>query len=93
MNGISANQRYRGQVLDVTGKTIEIRIDAVTDLPVIDLKSSAFPGVQLRFAEGHERELTQLSKNQWLTARCICDGKTDSVQLIGCQLRGAGFIE
>ena len=83
-NGVSADQKYKGKVLRVTGRVNNIDRD-IMDIIYVTLKGDEiFGDIQCFFAEDHVNQAAQLSKGQQITVKGKCEGKLMNVMLKGC---------
>lgn len=82
-NEVSADDKYKGKVLRVTGKISTIGKD-VLDTPYIQFAANEVFGVQCMF-DG-TGALGSLKRGQKLTVRCKGDGKLGNVILRGCMI-------
>lgn len=87
-NEIAADGRYKGKLLEVSGKIDNIGKDLL-DTPYITLEVGEFQimGVQAFFDDDSLSKLASLSKGQGVTLQCRCDGKFGNVMLKECALR------
>ena len=88
-NEIAADQRFKGKLLEVSGKIDSIGKDLL-DNPYVSLKSGGqfdILGIQAFFDEAATSQLAGLSKGQSVTLQCRCDGKMMNVMLKDCALR------
>jgi hypothetical protein len=83
-NGVAADAKYKGKVLQVTGVVNTIDRD-IMDKIYVTLKGNQYFGdIQCFFAESHIGTASQLSKGQTITVKGKCDGKLMNVMLKGC---------
>jgi len=83
-NGVAADGKYKGKVLQVTGVVKTIDRD-IMDKIYVTLKGDQYFGdIQCFFAESHIGTASQLSKGQTITVKGKCDGKLMNVMLKGC---------
>jgi hypothetical protein len=83
-NGVAADAKYKGKVLQVTGVVNTIDRD-IMDKIYVTLKGDQYFGdIQCFFAESHIGTASQLSKGQTITVKGKCDGKLMNVMLKGC---------
>jgi hypothetical protein len=83
-NGVSADMKYKGKVLSVTGTVKKIDKDFM-DKIYVSLKGDGYYGdIRCYFAESHIQEAANLSKGQTITVKGICDGQSIDVSLKGC---------
>ena len=83
-NGVAADEKYKGKVLQVTGVVNTIDRD-IMDKIYVTLKGNQYFGdIQCFFAESHIGTASQLSKGQTITVKGKCDGKLMNVMLKGC---------
>ena len=83
-NGVAADGKYKGKVLQVTGVVNTIDRD-IMDKIYVTLKGDQYFGdIQCFFAESHVGTASQLSKGQTITVKGKCDGKLMNVMLKGC---------
>lgn len=82
-NEISADDKYKGKVIRVSGKVAKIGKD-ILDTPYVEFAATAVFGVQCMFDDAGA--LTSLKKGQELTVRCKGDGKLGNVILRGCMI-------
>lgn len=83
-NGVSADMKYKGKVLSVTGKVNNIDKDIMDEI-YVTLKGDEYYGdIQCFFSESHVQEAANLSKGQTITVKGICDGQMMNVILKGC---------
>jgi len=83
-NGVAADGKYKGKVLQVTGVVNTIDRD-IMDKIYVTLKGDQYFGdIQCFFAESHVGAASQLSKGQTITVKGKCDGKFMNVMLKGC---------
>jgi hypothetical protein len=88
-NEIAADDRYKGKLLEVSGKIDNIGKD-ILDSPYVTLSVGGkfqIMGVQAFFDEASLSRLADLSKGQAVTLQCRCDGKFGNVMLKDCTLR------
>jgi hypothetical protein len=86
-NEISADDRYKGKVLAVTGKVESIGKDILDDMFVVLAGSNeeySMVGVQCSFSNSQKSTLISLRKGETVTVKGRCDGKMMYVQLKGC---------
>jgi len=83
-NGVSADMKYKGNVLSVTGKINNIDKDFMDDIYVTLKGDEYFGDIQCYFAESHVQEAANLYKGQTITVKGICDGQLMNVILKGC---------
>lgn len=87
-NEIAADDRYKGKLLEVSGKIDNIGKD-ILDTPYITLSVGGkfqIMGVQAFFDDDSLPKLANLSKGQGVTLQCRCDGKFGNVMLKECAL-------
>lgn len=84
-NEVSADSKYRGKILRVSGKITQIGKD-ILDNPFVELATSnEFEGVHAGFA--NERALGSLKRGQKIAVRCRGKGMTiGSPMLDGCTI-------
>lgn len=87
-NEIAADNRYKGKLLEVSGKVDNVGKDLL-DTPYLTLEVGKFQimGVQAFFDDDSLPKLANLSKGQGVTLQCRCDGKFGNVMLKDCALR------
>ncbi|MCW5931160.1 MAG: hypothetical protein KIS69_05765 [Bacteroidetes bacterium] len=86
-NEVAADQKYKGQVLSVTG-TVDAIAKDITDNIYVTLKGDEYIGdVQCYFADNHTNEAAQLSKGMRITVKGKCDGMMMNVLLRGCAVQ------
>jgi hypothetical protein len=86
-NEVAADQKYKGQILSVTG-TVDAIAKDITDNIYVTLKGDEFLGdVQCFFADEHTNETAQLSKGMRITVKGQCDGKMMNILLRGCAVQ------
>jgi|TARA_B110000858_G_scaffold160290_1_gene184290 hypothetical protein len=83
-NGVSADMKYKGKVLSVTGKINNIDKDFMDEIYVSLKGDEYFGDIQCYFAESHIQEAANLSKGQTITVKGVCDGQMMNVILKGC---------
>jgi|TARA_B110000879_G_C11018244_1_gene449854 hypothetical protein len=83
-NGVSADMKYKGKVLSVTGKINNIDKDFMDEIYVSLKGDEYFGDIQCYFAESHIQEAANLSKGQTITVKGVCDGQMMNVLLKGC---------
>lgn len=70
-NEVSADERYRDKVLDVTGFVKAVRKDPF-DQPYVELSTNnMFESVHARFASGHDDVLSNFLRGDKVILRCI----------------------
>jgi hypothetical protein len=82
-NEVSADDKYKGKVLRVSGTIGTIGKD-ITDTPYVEFSGDGVMGVQCMFDD--TGVLGSLKKGQKLTVRCKGDGKMGNVILRGCMI-------
>jgi hypothetical protein len=83
-NGVAADEKYKGKVLQVTGVINDIDRDIMDNIYVTLKGDQYFGDIQCFFAESHLGTASQLSKGQKITVKGLCDGKLMNVMLKGC---------
>jgi hypothetical protein len=86
-NGIAADAKYKGKVVDVSGTVDTIDKDILND-PYVSLKTGQYSvlSVQCVFSQAAESKLTGLSSGQQVTLEGTVSGKTINVLLDGCSI-------
>ena len=90
-NEVSADNKYKGKVLLVTGTIDDIGKDLVDDIYVA-MGESSFTGfedgfgVQCFFSDKHKKEVGNLKKGDSIKIKGKCDGVLGYVHLMGCQI-------
>lgn len=88
-NEISADDKFKGKMLAVTGKIDSIGKD-ILDTMYLTLSNGeefAIMGVQAFFEDDAGKQLARLTKGQKVTVLCRCDGKLGNVMLKECSLK------
>ena len=86
-NEISADQRYKGKALLVTGVVDNIGKD-IMDTMYVTLKGDEILGsVQCFFAESHASELSGLREGMNISIKGRCDGLMMNVMMKGCTIQ------
>ena len=85
-NGVSADMKYKGKVLSVTGKINNIDKDFMDEIFVTLKGDEYFGDIQCYFSKSHVQEAANLSKGQTITVKGICDGQMMNVILKGCKI-------
>lgn len=89
-NEVAADQKYKGQIISVTGVITKIGKD-IMDSPYVTLDGGdpdSFRSAQLYFVDSSA--LSTLSKGERLQAKCRCDGLSINVQLTRCVIEATG---
>lgn len=85
-NEISADTKYKGKTLQITGQVYDI-YRAIDDKPYVSIKMNGFEGIRLKFKTSEEPKLADLSKGQTITVKGKCDGKSViNVSLSQCEI-------
>jgi hypothetical protein len=83
-NGVSADAKYKGKVIKVTGVVNRIDRDFMDNI-YVTLKGDKYLGdVQCFFSEDYVEKASQLYKGKRITVKGICDGKLMNVMLNDC---------
>ena len=83
-NEVSADDKYKDKVLEVTGTVDSIGKD-FTDTSYVTLQASGdILGVQCMFDDQYKSQLSKLQKGQRIRLRGTCKGKTLNVLLADC---------
>ncbi|MDR3133077.1 MAG: OB-fold putative lipoprotein [Prevotellaceae bacterium] len=87
-NEISADQKYKGKVLVITGRIESIGKD-ITDNIYVALEGDGFINVvQCMFSDDHVSETSELRKGQSVKIKGRCSGQTlGSIIVRGCSLQ------
>jgi hypothetical protein len=86
-NEISADQRYKGKALLVTGVVDNIGKDMM-DTMYVTLKGDEILGsVQCYFAESHASKLSGLREGMNISIKGRCDGLMMNVMMKGCTIQ------
>ena len=89
-NEVAADQKYKGQIISVTGVITKIGKD-IMDSPYVTLDGGdpdSFRSAQLYFVDSSE--LSTLSKSEQMRAKCRCDGLVMNVVLKRCVIEAIG---
>jgi uncharacterized protein (DUF1330 family) len=85
-NGVAADQKYKGRILEVNG-TIDTIDKDIMDTIFVTLKGDEYIGyVQCMFSKEYAGRAASLRKGQTVTIKGKCDGKLMNVILRGCVL-------
>jgi len=85
-NEVAADGKYKGRVLRVSGRVVDIKKD-ILDQPYVLLKGvGTIEGVQCFFSKKQEKELSNLEKGTQITVSGKCDGLLLNVLLKNCAL-------
>lgn len=90
-NEVAADEKFKGKLIEVTGKVDTIAKDIMGD-PYVTLgsgKDFEFAHVQAVFPADALKQLAGLRKGQEVTVRCTCAGKVINVIGRGCVLKPA----
>ena len=83
-NEVSADEKYKGKALLVSG-TIESIGKDLFDTMYVSLKTdNPFLNVKCMFSDEHKSQLANAAKGQRVTIKGKCDGKLGNVLLRGC---------
>jgi len=84
-NEVSADEKYKGEALLVSG-TIENIGKDLFDTMYVSLKTdNAFINVKCMFSDEHKSQLANAAKGQRVTIKGKCDGKVIDITLRGCR--------
>lgn len=86
-NEISADAKYKGNIVEVSGIVDNIAKDFL-DTPYITLKTSEYSivSIQCMFSKANESKLATVTKGQQITLRGEVSGKMGNVLVRGCQI-------
>ena len=86
-NEVSADEKYKGKFIDVSGQIGTIGKD-ITDTPYVTLSADQYgiDSVQCMFSQSDVSELSNLSKGQQITLQGEVSGKMMNVLVSGCQI-------
>jgi hypothetical protein len=90
-NEVAADEKYKGKIVDVSGTVNSIGKD-LTDTIYVTLSTGEeieVFNVQLFFSNDYEAQTAKLQKQDFLQARCHCDGKFGNVMLKDCVIEVA----
>ncbi len=90
-NEVAADEKFKGKLIEVTGKVDTIAKDIMGD-PYVTLgsgKDFEFAHVQAMFPADALKQLAGLRKGQEVTVRCTCAGKVINVIGEDCVLKPA----
>jgi ribosomal protein L40E len=82
-NEVSADEKYKGKLLSVTGVITNIS-KTLGDLTVVlssDNEVETILGVQCTFPESYKDSLAKLKRGETITVKGICSGKTLNVSI------------
>lgn len=88
-NEVSADSKYKGKILKITGFVHDIGKD-FTDNSYITLGNKELRSVQCFFNKKHENEIGEISKSQYVTIIGKCDGLMMNVLINNSQIIGEG---
>lgn len=85
-NEVSADAKYKGKTLAVSGTVSEIGKD-FTDAPYVKLSvaENQFEGVQAVFSKSSNDELAKLQKGQSITVTCTGNGMVIGTPILDCK--------
>lgn len=83
-NGLAAEQKYKGQIIDVTGKVENIDRDILDDIYVTLEGDEYFGSIQCYFGEQQLNDATSLKSGATVTIKGRCTGKIGNVILKDC---------
>ena len=87
-NEVAADQKYKDNVLLVTGTVATIGKDITDEIYVALVgDDSGFGQVQCMMGANHTNEAAQLKKGMRVTIKGKCDGKMMNILLSGCSLQ------
>jgi hypothetical protein len=86
-NEISADQRYKGKALLVTGVVDDIGKDFMDTMYVTLIGDGILGSVQCYFAAYHASELSGLRKGMNISIKGRCDGLMMNVMMKGCTIQ------
>jgi len=86
-NEVAANQKYKDQIITVSGTIMDIGTDIAGD-PYVVLGGTGFlDGVQGSFATSESTSIAGLSKGKQATIKGKCDGFMAMVEMSQCSLQ------
>lgn len=86
-NEVAANKKYKGKILDVTGKVGSINSSFGSFTVSLDADEWGITSIECSFKKVHEDDLAKLNKGDKVTIRGTCDGLTIAwVCLSDCEL-------
>lgn len=85
-NEISADKKYEGKKLKITGKINNIGKDILDDIYITLDTGHVIISVQCYFAAGEEDKVADLKTGEMITLIGKCDGKTLNIILKQCEI-------
>ncbi len=88
-NEVYADNKYKGKLLNVSGRVKSVGKDVLNTMYVILLPDTEYiyaTSVQCFFSDDKNEQLASLKRGQWITVRGKCKGKTFNVLLSNCEL-------
>jgi len=73
-NEIAADQKYKGKIIEVSGKVNKISKSAFGDEPLITLDAGVLSSIFCYFHESYESQLAKLVKGQSVIVQGVCVG-------------------
>lgn len=86
-NGVAAEQKYKGQIIEVTGKVENIDRDILDDIYVALEGNEYFGSIQCFFNEENINAATSLKSGSTVTIKGRFSGKMGNVLLKDCILK------
>ncbi|MEE8404938.1 MAG: hypothetical protein V3S17_06070, partial [candidate division Zixibacteria bacterium] len=86
-NEVAADMKYRGQVIEVSGRIQEIGKDILDNAYIVIGGDGFFEGVQCTFLSNQQLSVAKLSKGQHVTVKGEVAGKMGSVLVYKCTLK------
>lgn len=86
-NGVAAEQKYKGQIIEVSGKVETIDRDILDEIYVTLEGDEYFGSIQCFFSEAHINDATSLKSGSMVTIKGRCTGKMGNVLLKDCVLK------
>jgi hypothetical protein len=86
-NGVAADQKYKGKLVEVSGTVDNIDKDILDEIYVTLKGDEYFGSVQCYFADEFTDQTAKLTKGQKLTVIGTCDGKIMNVLMKDCSIK------